>query len=633
MPAEDLGPDDTDIPDDVTPSALGVIYLPTGAGTGVGTFEFIVSPDSKTAVEIGTPVAADTSEGTLVGAVVDMRTVGYHDTPAHASFGGTEIAEIAPRPEVVVAKVQIFYTPYLRSPRAGKVRAASSKEMLDATGYARMDWPIASGVVPMADGTYGKVCFDGTSLLGPEAAHLMVGGLSGQAAKTSYMGVLLKSAMAAGIEGHGVAALIFNVKGTDLLYLDEPPAAGYELSDDDHAMYEALGIPSTPFEDVLVYAPSLPGGDESRSERSDAMALRWDLPRVWQYLQYFFPNIWEDELMRNFTNQFADLLLFNQNPQKRIDTFDKLEAWFDGQIEEAQGKDGKESNDCWGGRVHIATMRRMRRSFMGIPSRCGGLVTRESATDRDDLPTKNWSHGQVIVVDIAGLHADIQAIVIARTLERLLKSAEDGELGVDHLIVMADELNAFAPAQGAEMGRVRKILQRVSTLGRYAGISLWGAAQKLSKVDELVRDNAATRACGILADAELGSGVYGRVPTGLAERLATLPRGQMALWHYSFRSALVVRFPRPAWRTGKAKTSGGRPTLASTLKIGGKKLSAKARARLMEGMPDDVVDDIIARMDDGERAVDELASRRVPDMSEVALYEETTVDVDDPYAL
>lgn len=41
---------------------LGTVYLPA-AGTGVGQFQFIVDPEHGGAVEIGTPVAAETAEG------------------------------------------------------------------------------------------------------------------------------------------------------------------------------------------------------------------------------------------------------------------------------------------------------------------------------------------------------------------------------------------------------------------------------------------------------------------------------------------------------------------------------------------------------------------------------------------
>ena len=604
--------------------SLGTVYLPSGAGTPVGRFDFIVEPDAGTIVEIGTPVAADTAEGTLVGTVVDMRTVGTDSDPVVADLSGTRVAHIA---DVVVATVQVFHSDTLRPIRAGRVRPATRDEMERATGAARMDWKIPAGVVTLADGSYAPVHFDGNALLGPESAHLMVGGLSGQAAKTSYIGTLLAASLHAADEHHRVAALIFNVKGEDLIWLDQAPSAGFELDDVDRAIYAALGVPAEPFRDVTVYSPGLPaGGRGTRSPRPDACRIGWDLPQVVPYLRFLLGNIvFEDEKIASFLADFQARLLNHRDPSQRIDTFDKLDAWFRERLGEAEETD---TAYAWGSH-HKATMWRLRRMLLGLVPRCGGLVLTGASRPNDDVPVEGWVNGQVVVVDIAGLSADVQSVVIARTIERLLRSAENGGLGVDHLVVVADELNAFAPSQGAEMSAVRKILQRLATQGRYAGISLWGAGQKLSKVDELVRDNAATRALGITADGELGSGVYGRLPSGIAERIATLPKGTMALSHYSFRSMLVARFPRPAWRTGKSRTSGGiRPTSTSVLGVNNASLE-----RLTEGIHDGLVDEIIGSSSNPDQARTRLENARVPDMSRAALHEPSAFDPGNPFDL
>lgn len=605
-------------------SVLGTVYLPGGQGTPVGRFEFIVDADANSVVEVGTAVAADTVEGTVVGTVVDMRTVGTDSDPVAADLSGTRVAALG---DVVVATVQVFHSALLRPVRAGVVRAATAQEMRAATGAERMEWRIPAGVVPMADGTFAPVYFDGHALLGPESAHLTVGGLSGQAAKTSYIGTLLASAIAAGGAGRGVAAIIFNVKGEDLVFLDEEPSIGYEISDEDRAIYAALGVKPAPFKNVTVYAPAMPAGARgTRSPRLDASRLGWDLPMVWPYLRYFLGNVvFEDEKVSSFLADFQARLLNHADPAQRIDTFDKLDRWFAeclGRAEET------ETMYAWGSH-HKATMWRLRRMLLGLVPRCGGLLSTASARAGEDVPTTGWTHGQVVVIDIAGLSVDVQSVVIARTVERLLRSAENGELGVEHLVVVADELNAFAPSVGGEMGAVRKVLQRVTTTGRYAGLSLWGAGQKLSKVDELVRDNAASRALGITADGELASGVYGRLPGGLAERIATLPKGWMALTHYSFRSALVVRFPRPAWRTGKSRTSAAsRPRVDSVLGLSGRSVE-----RLTEGVHPELAEQLISSSATAEEARERLGAARVPDMQKAALHEPSVFDRDNPFDL
>jgi hypothetical protein len=590
---------------------LGFVYL-SKAGAGVGRFEFVVDRDNGTVVEIGTPVTADTSEGPMIGTVVDMRAVGWAESPHTAEQEGIGDPGLPDdRQEVLVAEVAVSSSPAMRPTRAGYVRAATAVELADATGAKIINWPVPCGSVALADGTWAPLAISGENLVGPEGGHCIVGGLSGVASKTSFMGVLLRSAMhAAEADGKRLGALIFNVKGTDLIDIDKPPAPGYELDERDLELWDALGVPPSPFPDVEVWSPALPGGNGNRSPREDSITLRWDLRTIWRHLRYLLPNLYDDEKASSFIAEFADKKLFV--PSGAIDTFDKLEAWFDQCLQEAEDK---ETPYAWG-HHHKATMWRMRRMLMSLVSRCGGLLSTSRTTPDEDVPDVGWMPGQIRVIDVAGLDSQVQGVVVARTVERLLKAAEQGTLGVDHLVVMVDELNQWAPAQGGELAAVRKILQRVVTQGRYAGVSLWGAAQKPSKIDELVRDNAATRVLGRTSDGELGSGVYGKLPGGLSERVATLERGQAVVWHPTMRVPQLVRFPRPAWQTGRPiGDTRVRPKTTDVLDVG----SDVALRRLTSGISDEVVESIISGADDADRAEAALRSARTIDPHDVQL--------------
>src|SRR5690606_12055317 len=148
-----------------------------------------------------------------------------------------------------------------------------------------------------AGGTSAPVLLDADFLLGPEAAHLNITGVSGLATKTSAVLFLLASIFehfgrasapdptpgigyqvsgirgavgtfpthdprpgtqdpipGASDRGPTVAALCFNVKGPDLLFLDQPA----ELSEEDRAQYARLGVPAEPFRKVRYYAPYKP---------------------------------------------------------------------------------------------------------------------------------------------------------------------------------------------------------------------------------------------------------------------------------------------------------------------------------------------------------------------------------------
>lgn len=603
---------------------LGKIFLPSGSGTSVGKFEFIIDSAIGEKVEVGTNVTAETSEGFVIGTVIDMRTVGTDSDPVATNLAGDRIAKI---PEVIVAQVQVFYSDYMRPVTSGFVREATVREIELATGADRINWKIPAGVVKLLGGEYAPIYLDGHALLGPESAHLTVGGLSGQAAKTSYIGFLLAGAFQASSPEEKVAALVFNVKGEDLIYLDQEPEEGFELSDDDRLIYEKTGIPCKPFENITVYSPKeLVEGEGTNSARKDALPLGWDLVMVWNYFKYFLGNtIYEDEKLASFLADFRTRLLNSNNPRERIQTFEQMDAWFKETLRQAD----EDNNSVGWLRHHRATMWKAYRMLMGIVPRSNGLVIKGESKSSWDVPVENWRNKELVVVDIAGLTVDVQAFVMARTIERVMKSAENGTLGVDHVVVVADELNSFAPQIGSEMSSVRKILQKVSTQGRYAGISLWGAGQKLSKVDDLVRDNAATRALGVTPDGELASGIYGKMPSGVAERIATLPKGYMALSHYCFRSNLLIKFPRPAWRTGRAKTlANKKKNIEETVGI-----SKKSLERLTEGISEEVTQNILASSSSKEEAVAKLKKAREPDMSIVAVHEPSGFDAQNPFDL
>ena len=614
-----------------TPVELGTVFLPR-SGTGVGSFQFLVHADALD-VQIDTPVAADTPEGVVIGVITDMVTVGKLSDPLDAATDagmmfGAPVATTAGSAKV--ATVQTYHARSLRPITGGSVRSATPAEMELATGSERIEVPVPAGVVELVDGSFAKINLDAHTLLGPESAHMTIGGLSGQAAKTSYAGVLLRSAMHACEQaGESIAAIVFNVKGEDLVNLHLPPAAGYELEDVDHQIYAALGIPSTPFPDVEVYAPALPGGEGTRSSREDALVLEWDLGTVWRYLKYFSPGLYSNDNMMAFLGDVEAEKINNGNPNNRLNTFNKLEAWIDTELAEAEAAN---RSTIWRDH-HVATVRRARKIIGSLPGRCGGLLTKGTTKPDRDVPVEMMTDGRVVVVDIAGLEPIVQSAVIARTCERLLSAAEKDELGVEHVVVFADELNMFAPASGGELDAVRRILTKISATGRYAGVSLWGAAQFVSQVTPQVSGNAATRAAGILPDSEVEAGVFGRVLAGQRERLVTLPKGYMALKAHNLRGMLTVRFPRPAWQTGKPKGIAApkrRKDATSVLGLGEKSLAA-----LSEGLDRATVEQIVADSDgDVVEAVRRIEKVREPDMSRVSVEKTSTFAGDeDPWAI
>lgn len=591
---------------------IGQVLL-TPTGHGVGTFDAVLDPDVVSQVAVGDTVVAQGADGTAVGVITDMKVVGPYGS-ALAVANTSEVEELSivtETREATIATVQVFHAPALRPVRAGVLYHGILQDLNDLCGLAKLETPIPVGVVQLASGL-APVYVDGEELLGPLAAHLVCGGRSGAAAKTSYISVLLATAMQTMRKrDKKMAAILFNVKGPDLLTLDKPAPEG-ELTQQDLAAYAALDVNPEPFEDVTVYAPALPGGNGVQSFRDDAVGVQWGLLDTWKYLQYLDKRLVDTDNAWALTNDLAARKVYgHKNPAKSLA---ELCGWLKSQIEEAEEAGRSEVF----GNHHIATARKVLRSLEGLKDNTKGLVAwQRPRAGSLDIPD-TFRAGQVVVVDVAALEPRIQAAVIARTCSRILDTAAESRLGVDNLVIFADELNVFAPVQTGEVPKtVKDILGKVAATGRYAGISLWGAAQFPSGIHGQIRDNASVHVLGAVADTELDSGVYGRLPNGVREQMVTASRGHMMLRAANLRSWTPIMFPRPAWAAGNSKSDVLKKQLPKMTDA--VNLSETSWRNLSEGVDEQTRDAIIvAAAGDEAEVVKKLEEVREPDMRRIA---------------
>src|SRR5258705_1670149 len=153
---------------------------------------------------------------------------------------------------------------------------------MDGFLYSATPTAIPVGLYTSA-GRDSPVYLDADFLLGLEAAHLNISGVSGLATKTSAVEFLLASVFRHFPRHKGkVAAVCFNVKGPDLCFLDQPG----DLSDEDRRRYERLDVPAQPFERVHYYAPLKADGVNLNTLRThpelaaDVTPLTWGLQEV-----------------------------------------------------------------------------------------------------------------------------------------------------------------------------------------------------------------------------------------------------------------------------------------------------------------------------------------------------------------
>jgi hypothetical protein len=197
---------------------------------------------------------------------------------------------------------------------------------------------------------------------------------------------------------------------------------------------------------------------------------------------------------------------------------------------------------------HVATMRKVRNRLLNISTRCKGLVADEGASS--DLPWKAFEDRSVYVVDVANVDPLGQDLVFARVVSKLREHLERGDLGVRAVVVFADELNKYAPADGPD-SYVRKMLLDISERGRYLGLVLFGAEQFRSQVHRRVVGNAATVLYGRMDMDELATPGYQVLSPATKIKLATLPVGELMVRHPHFTQPVFVRFPRPPVLRGR----------------------------------------------------------------------------------
>ena len=481
--------------------------------------------------------------------------LGHDGSPASASLASTERAEIRLYTAAVLR--QLPDEPLQPVPM-GDVFLADDADVAVAL---RMDGYLADGAstgIPIgvyhAGGTDAPIYLDAEFLIGPEAAHLNITGVSGLATKTSAIEWFISSIFTHFPEQKGsVAAVCFNVKGPDLCFLDKQG----EIDERDRALYERCGVPAEPFENVQYFAPYKSDGISLNTLRSNEALLHNVTPLTWglrEVLQYAEVLLNKDDVdakadalidfirERIVDREFVDDQML-PGKRYRVRSFADLERWFRELLVAMEQR----GNESWRTH-HVATIRKVRNRLSNISTRCAGLVTDDGGVG--DLPFGSFQDRTVYVIDVASLEEDAQDLVFARIVTKLREHLEKRDLGVKHVIVFVDELNKYAPSDGQDT-YVRKMLLDLAERGRYLGLVLFSAQQFRSQVHRRVVGNSGTSLYGRMDADELATPGYSVLSPAVKIKLATLEKGQLMVRHPHFTQPIFVRFPRPAIMRGR----------------------------------------------------------------------------------
>lgn len=530
--------------------------------------------NDNVALEVGSIVVAVSREGITFGVLDEPQR--YTDTESFMEdyiahdFGDVSVGAPTAPPEILVFKAKVLrtlvydpqtrtWTERMRPAAPGDVRFPTEVGIQFAMYADRIEAErrIPAGLFRNSDGSLTPICIDEEFLLGMEGAHLNVTGVSGLATKTSYVEFLLASLFAH--SRRSIAVVCFNVKGPDLLFLDQPnypedPADQERyrergvrmMSDEQRHVYQALGVPPRPFENVHIFAPYKSDGATLNTTRTHPHVRNRVRPFVWG-LKDIIGDV-RSILDRDDLDEKAEAFLAYVRDRwitpGEVLSFDELDSKLKEIIEEAEGNDQSTYQSH-----HIATIRKIRNRLVNIPARCPGLVARGRVGESDDIPLKALQNRDVYVIDVSGLGTTAQELVFHKVIGRLGTLKERGELQVDHVIVFVDELNKFAPRLGET--RLKRTLIEISARGRYIGFVLFGAQQFRSKVDDEVVGNTATSVYGRMDAEEIVAPPYRMFTDTVKDKLLALDKGELLLRHPHFKQPVFVRFPVPPVLRGK----------------------------------------------------------------------------------
>ncbi len=457
-------------------------------------------------------------------------------------------AEVCQVAQVTVTRVEPeFFVPPLPGTEVYK---AVGKERDRALFFDRMEKRLPAGLTRDDEPLFVNLDF----LDGTRGAHANISGISGVATKTTYATFLLYGLFNSGVlgaEALNTKALIFNVKGEDLLFLDYPNAA---LGSDDEARYKRLGLEPAPFASIAIYAPPRLGERNAApdvAQRTQGVtSFFWTIEEFCrdELLPFLFADADDDRqqytmVVHNVTARLKDADPVGEGGVRidgtEIRTFRALVELISDKV-----LDEDQRNSWAGPSVGLGTVNAFVRRLYGSVRSLDRLV-------RADVP--NAQHHQVrlvrqvTVVDLHNLPDRAKRFVVGVTLRRSFEEKERSGQARPLLFVVLDELNKYAPRQGASP--IKEILLDVAERGRSLGIILIGAEQTASEVEERIVGQCSIRVVGRLDPAEAERGEYGFLRGPLRDRATIMKPGTMMLSQPEIPLPLTLEFPFPAWAT------------------------------------------------------------------------------------
>lgn len=448
---------------------------------------------------------------------------------------------------------------YIPVQEGRKVHLAEKEQIMEALGLKDVKNPLPAGYIEMYDGENKEtlpVFFNSHFLIGPEGAHLNISGISGLASKTSYAMFLMKAIQDYAIKGNeSVAFIMMNVKGTDLLKIDQKNERKKEL-DLIKPVFDLLNMEMKPFEQVKYYYPFAKEYTTYTYEKENILKERLANKTAAQF-KYLFETDEDKECL--------DLLFANvDDPNETIESivnfimansgdFYGVETWEDFlQVVKSYTQSDKKNTTK---EISVMSWRKFYRLFNKSYQKCKQMFTNKLGDDgvrlREEIA--NINKNDVMVIDVAKLDEESQGFVFGDVMRavynlKLGASKRPDEEIPDRIIIFIDELNKYASSDVPKSSPILHQLLDITERGRSLGIVLFGAEQFVSDIHRRVKGNCATQAFGRTNAIEITREDFRFVPGVYKTMLTRMRQGEYIIQNPVFRSMLHINFPLPIYK-------------------------------------------------------------------------------------
>lgn len=451
---------------------------------------------------------------------------------------------------------------YIPVQEGRKVFLASREEIMEALGLNDVKNPLPAGYMEMYDGENKQVLpvyFNSHFLIGPEGAHLNISGISGLASKTSYAMFLMK-AIQDNISKHkdeSVAFIMMNVKGTDLLRIDQLNERENEL-EEIKPIYEKLGMEMKPFQQVKYYYPYSKDAISYTYEKEQVLRVRIEAGKAFQY-KYLFENDEDKESLdllfanvddpNDTIESIINFIISNGGNFKGVESWEEFkQALYQQTQTDTASKAGKE--------ISVMSWRKFYRLFNKSFQKCRQMFTEKlggnSVRLRDEIA--QIKKNDVMVVDVAKMDEESQGFVFGDVMRAVYnlklgdtQNRPDEDIP-DRIIIFIDELNKYASNDVPKSSPILRQLLDITERGRSLGIVLFGAEQFVSDIHKRVKGNCATQAFGRTNAIEITKEDFRFVPSVYKTMLTRQKQGEYIIQNPVFRSLLNIKFPKPIYK-------------------------------------------------------------------------------------